>query len=150
MKTIVLISCGSKKKKTASKACDLYTGALFVNSLKYAHKLKPDAIYILSANYYLLELDRVIEPYNVTLSYVPPSKRKEGLKILNAEEKNNWGKTVLKKLEDLSDLTKDKFVILASKEYIKPLNNGFKNNRNIYSPLVNMNLFERQIFLKNC
>lgn len=148
MKTIVLISCGNRKKSETSKACELYTGALFVNSLQYARKMKPDAIYILSAHHHLLDLDKVIEPYNVTLSYIPKAKRKIGIKILNEDEKIVWGIEVLKRLGEVSDLTQDKYVILASKEYINPLIKGLKL-QNVITPLDNMNLFERQYFLKN-
>lgn len=146
MKTIVLISCGNKKKKSPSKACEMYTGSLFVNSLKYAQNLKPDSIYILSAEYKLIELDEIINPYNTTLSYIPKSKRKSDLKILTKEEKRLWGIDVLDKLSNVSDLSNDKFVILASKEYIEPILSGFKSN--LICPLDNMNLFARQKFLK--
>jgi len=51
MKKIVLISCASKKLEVKAKAADLYTSALFKLNLKYARKLKPDGIFILSAKY---------------------------------------------------------------------------------------------------
>ena len=48
---IVLISCVSKKRSYKSKTKDFYISPLFEKSLAYAHKLKPDAIFILSAKY---------------------------------------------------------------------------------------------------
>ena len=51
MKTIVLISCVSKKKAQKAKAEELYESPLFVKSLAYAKSLKPDSIYILSAKH---------------------------------------------------------------------------------------------------
>lgn len=67
-KRIVLISCVSKKLPQRSKAKDLYISTLFKLSLKYAEKLAPDTIFILSAKYGLLALDQEIEPYEQTLN----------------------------------------------------------------------------------
>ncbi len=146
MRKIVLISCGNQKRKEKSKASDLYTGSLFVNSLNYAKKLNPDVICVLSALYYVLELDTEIEPYNVTLSNIPKSKRKSDLIILNSGQKMLWGQEVLIQLGQQFDLENDEFIILASKEYISPIESGIKN---ILNPLKDKNLFERQNFLKN-
>ncbi|MDU2298627.1 MAG: hypothetical protein E7D58_01480 [Haemophilus parainfluenzae] len=83
MKKVILLSCVSKKANEKAKAKDLYLSLLFKKSLAYAYKLKPDAIYILSAKHHLLELDSVIEPYDVTLNKM---KRNDRL---------NWGKKLL-------------------------------------------------------
>jgi hypothetical protein len=126
MKKVILISCGSKKKNEASKASELYIGAFFTYALAFSQKLKPDAIFILSAKYHLLELDAVISPYNVTLSNIPKSKRKADLIVLDSKEKKIWGNKVIKNLKDKFDLQNDKFIILAGKEYINPLENNIK------------------------
>ena len=44
MKTIILISCVSKKGTQKTKAEKLYESALFVKSLAYAKTLKHDSI----------------------------------------------------------------------------------------------------------
>ena len=62
MKKIVLISCASKKAPFKAKAEALYVSPLFVLNLRYAKSLKPDSIFILSAKYGLLDLDKEIEP----------------------------------------------------------------------------------------
>jgi hypothetical protein len=121
MKRIVLIACVSKKKKEISPAKYLYTSTLFTYSLKYAYTLNPDKILILSALHHLLDLEKEIEPYDVTLSNVPKAKRKPGLKILNSQEKIIWGKEVVRLLSKQSDLQYDKFIVLAGQEYIKPI-----------------------------
>ena len=77
MSKIVLIACVSQKLNKKAKAKDLYTSQLFKYSLAYAHSLNPDKIFILSALHHLLDLEMEIEPYNVTLSNIPKSKRKE-------------------------------------------------------------------------
>jgi hypothetical protein len=129
MKTIVLISCVSRKGNLKAKARDLYKGPLFVNSLAYAEALRPDKIFILSALYRLVELEMEIEPYNVTLSYVPPEKKidKPDLKVLSKNEAKIWGLDVLNQLGDVADLQNDKFVFLAGKSYVNPLKHGLVN-----------------------
>jgi hypothetical protein len=129
MKRIVLISCVSRKGKTKAKAKDLYKGPLFIKSLAYAKSLKPDNIFILSALYHLLDLEKEIEPYDVTLSYVSPVKKAKNpnLKILTKEEAKLWGLKVLEQLNEIADLKKAKFIILAGKSYIEPIRNGLTN-----------------------
>lgn len=121
VKRIVLIACVSKKLDRKAIAKDLYISQLFKSSLAYANKQKADKIFILSALHHLLKLDDVIEPYNVTLSNIPKSKRKAGLKILTSTEKVGWGNKVIELLSKESDLKDDEFIILAGQEYIKPL-----------------------------
>src|SRR5690554_747930 len=121
MKQIILIACVSKKGDKKTKAKDLYKSSLFKSSLTYAYKLNPDKIFILSALHHLLDLDKEIEPYNVTLSNIPKDKRKAGLKILSTSEKKEWGKKVIEQLAEQADLKNDNFIILAGQEYIKPI-----------------------------
>lgn len=129
MKRIVLISCVSRKKQHKAKAKDLYKGALFSNSLAYGEALKPDKIFILSAKYGLLDLEKEIEPYDVTLSYVSPNQRKKkpNLKVLTKEEANSWGQEVINELGKFADLKKDRFIILAGQSYVKPIHNNLTN-----------------------
>jgi cytoplasmic iron level regulating protein YaaA (DUF328/UPF0246 family) len=121
MKTIVLVSCVSRKRDKKSKARELYFGPLFENSMAYAQSLGADEIYILSALYGLLRLEDEISPYDVTMAYVPPDKRKPGLKILSKPEKKEWGERVCTALSNHANLASDKFILLAGAEYAKPL-----------------------------
>ncbi len=146
MKSIVLISCVSKKGEKKTKAKDLYKSTLFKLSLAYAQSLNPDKIFILSALHHLLDLETVIEPYDVTLSNVPKNKRKPGLKVLNPDEKKEWGDKVIEQLDGEVDLDHDKFIILAGNEYIKPLGGRL---RNLDLPLDGLSIGERLGFLKN-
>lgn len=68
VKKIVLISCVSKKLSHPASAQDLYISPLFRLNLQYARRLKPGAIYILSAKHGLLDLDTEVEPYDLTLN----------------------------------------------------------------------------------
>jgi hypothetical protein len=118
---IVLIACVSKKRPLKSKAKDLYISQLFKYSLAYAYSLNPDKIFILSALHHLIDLETEIEPYNVTLSKIPKSKRKQGIRVMNPAEKIEWGKKVAEMLSKQADLQNDQFIILAGQEYIKPI-----------------------------
>lgn len=109
MKKIVLVSCVKSKLKMPAKAKDLYTSALFHYNLKFAHTLKPDAIYILSAKYGLLDLDQVISPYEMTLNTMKES------------EKKTWSSNVIDSLRQKADLKEDRFVFLAGLNYRKYL-----------------------------
>lgn len=146
MKKIVLIACVSKKRPCKSKAADLYISQLFKYSLAYAYSLNPDKIYILSALHHLLDLETEIEPYNVTLSNIPKSKRRQGFKVLNPAEKIEWGKKVVEMLSEQADLQNDKFIILAGQEYIKSIKPYIKN---IDERLKGLGIGERISFFKN-
>ena len=109
MAKMVLISCVSKKLNYKSKAQDLYISPLFKKNLKYARSLNPDIIFILSAKYGLLKLNKKIEPYNKTLNNMNSKKRKM------------WASVVVKQLQKVSNLSKDKFIFLAGSNYRKYL-----------------------------
>lgn len=132
MKKVILLSCVSKKANEKAKAKDLYLSPLFKKSLAYAYKLKPDAIYILSAKHHLLELDSVIEPYDVTLNKMKKNDRL------------NWGKKVIELLEWKVDLESDRFIILAGNNYILPIKDSLIH---IEQPFYKMRLGERLSFL---
>ena len=110
MKHIVLISCASKKSACSAPAEELYQSALFTKSLAFAETLKPDAMFILSAEHHLLNLDTIVEPYDVTLNKFTKQQAKE------------WSQVVLKQLRDANfDLQNDEFTILAGKNYYQDL-----------------------------
>jgi len=115
MAKIVLISCVSKKLHHKSKAQDLYVSPLFQKNLRYAKSLNPDKIFILSAEYGLLDLNREIEPYDKTLNKMSSNEIKE------------WANSVLNQLQKVSDLDKDEFVFLAGNNYRKFLLPHIKN-----------------------
>ena len=118
MKTIVLISCAAKKAKEKSKAEDLYISPLFKKSLAYAKTLtRTDNIYILSAKHHLLALDKVIAPYDVSL-------QKD---ITKKEDRAKWGTKVIEELKKVASIEEDKFIILAGKDYVKPIKDRLVN-----------------------
>jgi cytoplasmic iron level regulating protein YaaA (DUF328/UPF0246 family) len=116
MKKIVLISCVSQKRTHQSKAKDLYISALFKKNLAYARRLNPDAIYILSAKYGLLDLETEIDPYNLTLN------------TMSASEIRSWSERVLQQLLQVANLQDDHFIFLAGMKYRKYLLPHLRSN----------------------
>ena len=107
MKKIILISCYSQKLNRPSKASELYTSVLFKKSLAYAYMLEPDKVFILSAKYHLLPLDKIIKPYNATLN------------DMGIVEVRSWAKRVIHELEKEASLTDDEFIFFAGQKYRK-------------------------------
>jgi hypothetical protein len=105
IKTVVLISCASKKLPHEAPARDLYTSPLFRYNLAYAQTLDPDHIFILSAKYGLLSPDTVIEPYDLTLNNL----RAAGIR--------QWANDVLGQLRKEADPDRDHFIFLAGEKY---------------------------------
>ena len=85
---IAFIGCSAKKLNKRCRASFLYQGTLFKESLKYCQN-KYKEIYILSAKYGLIELDKIIEPYDLKLS------------DLNKSERKNWAERVKQRMKEL-------------------------------------------------
>lgn len=109
MAKVVLISCVSKKLNREAEAQDLYTSPLFRLNLAYARRLQPDAIFILSAKYGLLDLHERVQPYDLTLNE------------MSAAEVRQWAGQVLEQLRRRSDPIRDEYVFLAGAKYRKHL-----------------------------
>lgn len=106
-KRVVLISCASKKAEGKRRASDLYISPLFAGNLRYAHSLLADSIFILSAKYGLLDLDRRVAPYDLTL------------KNMSSAQVRLWAERVLWQLKQRADLRRDHFIFLAGERYRK-------------------------------
>lgn len=110
---IVLISCAARKLQHKAKASDLYSSPLFQRQLAYACKLSPDAIFILSAKYGLVDLDEEIEPYDQTL------------RDMGISEQRAWAARVLEQLGKKTCLLSDHFIVLAGDVYRRFLTPAF-------------------------
>lgn len=106
MATVVLISCAKKKLNHAARAKDLYISHLFKLSWQYAQSLNADKIFILSAMHHLLDPEKVIGPYNLTL------------KEMSKGDRECWAAMVLEELDKQADLENDNFIFLAGRDYI--------------------------------
>ncbi|MFA5009907.1 MAG: DUF6884 domain-containing protein [Patescibacteria group bacterium] len=133
MKKIVLIACASKKANRAAPAEDFYISPLFRANLAYAHSLRPDAIFILSAKYGLVELDRRLVPYNLTL------------KTMSDQQVRVWAERVLKHLRAKADIDNLEVVVLAGEKYRRHLVSSLR-----YSivPLKNLGIGKQLHWLK--
>ena len=132
MDKIVLISCVSKKIDEKAKAKDLYISSLFTKSIKYAYKLYPDKIFILSAKYHLLSLDQIVEPYDVTLNK------------MSTNEIKDWSNKVIHQLMEEIDMENDEVIFLAGEKYRKFLLPCIKN---CHIPMNGLKIGEQLKFL---
>ena len=114
-KRIVLISCVSKKLLSVAKTKDLYISTLFKLNLQYAKKLEPDSIFVLSAKYVLLPLNKEIEPYEQTLNNMRSNEVKE------------WANRVLDQIKEVCSIDETEFTFLSGKKYRKYLLPHMKN-----------------------
>lgn len=133
MAKIVLIPCVSKKQTKISKARELYISPLFKYSLKYALSLNPDKIFILSAKYGLLDINKEVEPYNQTLNKMPQNEIKA------------WAANVLKDLNAKTNIKNDEFIILAGENYREYLLPSLSNYK---LPLQGLGIGKQLQFLK--
>jgi len=115
MKTVVLIACVKEKQKSPCKAIDLYQGKDFKNWLSYSKKINADKVYILSGKHGLLNPNEIIAPYDFNLN------------IANKEYKIKWAKNVLLKLNQETNLKKDKFIFLSNDIYAENILPQIKN-----------------------
>ena len=109
MKTVYLISCCKEKLKFAAKAKDLYQSEGFKKRLFEALSHNPDEILILSAKHHIVELDQVLEPYDVCLSNQTVGEQKK------------WAEICLADLSSRFNLKEDRFIILANEDYYRYL-----------------------------
>lgn len=75
---LIVVGCGEAKLDRAAPARDLYTGSLFRDHLRLAVRLARGVegrVVILSAAHGVLDLDTVIEPYDVTLAKLDATER---------------------------------------------------------------------------
>lgn len=130
---IVLVSCVKRKGALRAKSEDLYESALFRKSLAYARSLAPDAIYVLSAKYHLLDLDREIEPYDETLN------------AMGIADVKVWADVVLRQLREVADLKNDSFTFLTSERYRRFLVPHLPNHK---VPMQGLRIGEQLQFLR--
>ncbi len=134
MSKIVLIACGKTKRPYKSRAKDLYISNLFKKSLNYARLLKPDEIFILSAEYRLVDLEKELEPYDLTLNTM------SALKI------EQWAKGVKNQMDGKIDFENDEVTFLAGEKYREYLLPLFKKEPCI--PMKGLKIGEQLQWLK--
>lgn len=103
MKKIVLVSCVSVKKDGIHKAKDLYDSAWFKKGRRVVEQIGTPW-FIISAKYHLLDPEREIEKYDLTL------------KTMKKPEREEWARIVLSQLLPLLE-PGDEIIFLAGDAY---------------------------------
>jgi len=104
-KRVALISCVSQKLTHEAPAEEFYVSSLFKKNLEWAKLRKFDEIYILSAEYGLVELKHKLKPYDKTLNKMAIKDRKV------------WAENVYGDLLNDEDLDDTTFTFLAGTRY---------------------------------
>ena len=112
----IFIGCGKRKNSTSCKAENMYLGNFFSTCLEYAKTLNGH-IYILSAKYGILELDKVITPYDKTLNSI------------NNDEKSLWADMVKSQIVEKNIDTTEETVFLCGKNYYSELLELFEHTK---------------------
>jgi hypothetical protein len=103
---IGLVSCTKAKLSRPAPARDLYSASdLFRKAAAYCDAYL-DGWFVLSAKHGLVEPNRVLEPYDVTLKTMSNSQRKD------------WGVRVAQQLRQLGDVALE---VHAGADYVQPL-----------------------------
>ena len=100
MKKLAIISCKAKKKDYTCPAGEMYS-----DSPQFKHQMGfikdyYDEYQILSLKYGIVDVDEVIEPYNLTLT--KGSNVMSSNPTITEESKNRWATKVKKQIADLS------------------------------------------------
>lgn len=106
---IAMVTCVKEKQNYPCPAKNMYKGELFDSFFQAAEDIQPDAIYILSGKYHLLELDEIIHPYDVNLN-----RQSENYQKI-------WAERVLIQLRKKTNLNHDLFYFFTHKNYCKYL-----------------------------
>jgi hypothetical protein len=133
---IGLVSCCGRKLETAAPAGELYISDLFRKSLAYLLAREDvTEVFVLSGNARLglVELDQVIEPYDVSMATARGPARLA------------WCKVVAKQIKARFP-SKTEFVVLGGRHYLAgiPVGCGYT----IEEPLKGMKIGQRLRFLK--
>ena len=120
MKTLGIINC-CKKKVGKGYAIDVYQGTLFKLLLKYV-SLKCNNIKILSSKYGLIDLQTIIELYDVVFFKQYIAKNTNTI-VLSSKEKKEWAQKVYNDLQnEIKKYDELHFYInIYFMQYLKPI-----------------------------
>lgn len=108
-KKIAIVTCVKEKQNHPCSVKEMYKGELFQSFYQAAEDIQPDAIYILSGKYHLLELNDMIQPYDVNLN------------LQSENYQSIWSNKVLTQLRKKTNLSQDEFHFFTNKNYCKNL-----------------------------
>lgn len=134
-RTLLLVSCVSRKRTTPSPARDLYTSEWFLKARAFV-EATGCPWFILSAEYGLVHPDALIAPYERTLNR------------MRATERRDWGQRVLAALEPKL-VGIERVVVLAGERYREHLVPELTRRRlQVDVPLEGLGIGEQLHWLK--
>ena len=134
--TVVLVSCVKTKLSRELPAHQLYSSDWFKKASAYAGRIS-GRWYILSAEYGLVHPDKVISPYETTLSK------------MSLGERRTWARNVMAKLKLLLN-DRDEIVLLAGINYREFLAEPLKDDGYVVQmPLEGLRFGEQKSWLKH-
>lgn len=101
---IGLINCVGTKRSYKCKAKDMYCSSLFKKAFAWLTQ-NCDKVYIMSAKHGLLDPEKIIEPYNVSLYGMTRSQR------------IRWSKNLYLQLRECTDIQHDIFIVEGGVKY---------------------------------
>jgi len=113
VRRVCLVSCVAQKAGSRLPAKDLYASTLFRSSRAWAERMANDW-YILSAKHGLVDPDRPLDPYDLSL------------KQLGVHELEEWRIRVISALQE-KVITGDIITLLASRAYITPIESWLRD-----------------------
>lgn len=126
-KRIALVSCGSAKISFRTEARHLYKSHLFQNSISVANAIASD-VFILSAQYGLVQQDEILEPYNLSLN------------SFDDDQSAQWGANVAERISHLSPQPAEA-ILFAGSSYAEPIINSLSNSKVVLKdPLKGLSL----------
>jgi|GEM_PF-1238524 len=133
---IALVGCGKAKAPQATEARWLYTGPLFRAALNAAEAEFGDDVWILSAQHGLVDLDEVLEPYDVALD------------DCDATYLADWGHDVIRNLHDDDRNTPAHLTVYAGHAYAEALRPHLPAGWTLEEPMAGLGQGERLAWLK--
>lgn len=138
--TVCLVACGGSKQEEACAAKDMYTGGLFVKSREWA-EFNSDEWAILSAKHFLLDPEKVIEPYDAVVGKRGGMTQDAAIRFwasqVNFQCYRRWGEDTF-------------YVVLGGEKYRAPFELYDPRNlgRSYYAPLKGLGIGEQLGWLK--
>jgi hypothetical protein len=136
VETICLVSCVGTKEPNPAQAKDLYQSDWFIKARAYA-EAAGSCWFILSAEYGLVHPDDVIEPYEMTLSSMGISERRD------------WARHVQGKMDkQMPDA--GRIVVLAGKRYRDFLMDYLRTRaERVEVPMANLGIGKQSSWLRS-
>ncbi|CPR19093.1 conserved protein of unknown function [Candidatus Filomicrobium marinum] len=117
-KLTLVIGCSGQKRKKRTTAAELYTSSRFKRARAIAESLRAEYL-IASAKHGILKPDQIISPYDMNLS------------DLDGSERRDWGRKIAQQLSEV----RGQLCILCTAEYADPIVEAYEGVAKLVSPL---------------